>query len=52
MQSPKKIELYLMCMARKTMCITLPIILQSFLFITQEEGSWRKTISKTPRARE
>jgi hypothetical protein len=25
-----------MCMARKSMCITLPIVLQSFLFITQE----------------
>jgi hypothetical protein len=24
-------------MARKSMCITLPIVLQSFLFITQEE---------------
>jgi hypothetical protein len=23
-------------MARKSMCITLPIVLQSFLFITQE----------------
>jgi hypothetical protein len=38
MQSPKEFEqLYLMCMARKNMCITLPIVLQSFLFITQEE---------------
>ena len=37
MQSPKKFELYLMSMARKSMCITLPIVLQSFLFITQEE---------------
>jgi hypothetical protein len=24
-------------MSRKSMCITLPIVLQSFLFITQEE---------------
>jgi hypothetical protein len=39
MQSPNKIieQVYLMCMARRSMCITLPIILQSFLFITQEE---------------
>jgi hypothetical protein len=39
MQSPNKIleQVYLMCMARKIMCITLPIILQIFLFITQEE---------------
>jgi hypothetical protein len=38
MQSPTKFEqVYLMYMARKNMCITLPIVLQSFLFITQEE---------------
>ena len=38
MQSPNKIleQVYLMCMAIKSMCITLPIVLQSFLFITQE----------------
>jgi hypothetical protein len=43
MQSPNKIleQDYLMCMARKSMCITLPIVLQSFLFITQENRSWR-----------
>jgi hypothetical protein len=48
MQSPNKIleQVYLMCMARRSMCITLPIILQSFLFITQEEESWRKLSPK------
>jgi len=38
MQSTKKFEqVYLMYVARKSICITLPIVLQSFLFITQEE---------------
>jgi hypothetical protein len=48
MKSPNKIleQVYLMCMARTSMCITLPIILQSFLFITQKE-ILEKTISKT-----
>jgi hypothetical protein len=37
-------------MARKSMCITLPIVLQRFLFITQEI-ILESTYSKTLRAR-
>jgi hypothetical protein len=47
MQPPNKIieQVYLISMARRSMSITLPIILQSF-FITQEKGSWIKLSPK------
>jgi hypothetical protein len=52
MQPPNKIieQVYLISMARRSMSITLPIILQSF-FITQEKESWRKLSPKAYRAR-
>jgi hypothetical protein len=39
------------CVARTKILVALPIILQSFSFITQN-GSWRNTCSKTLRAKE